>query len=85
MTCPYYRQPKSNKKYGACTDGKVYAPVPTRSYKTQFCLSSTDCRARCPIYAEIKARKTRSEHPGLLKEAFNIVRRSIEFFLHATY
>jgi len=85
MTCPYYRQPKSNKYCGSCTDGRVSAPIPTPEYKSQFCLSSLDCRARCPIYAEIKARKIRFAHFGLLKEAFDTVRRSIESFLQATY
>lgn len=81
MTCPYYRHAKSNQNCGSCTDGRVSAPIPTPAYKTQFCLSSVDGRSMCPIYAEIKARKTRSEHPGLFKEAFNVVRRSIESFL----
>ena len=85
MTCPYYRQPESTQNCGLCTDGRVSAPIPTPSYKLQFCLSSADCRALCPIYAEIKARKTRSANFGLLQEAFNVVIRRIESFLQATY
>jgi len=84
MTCPYYRQPVSNRNCGSCTDGRVTAPIPTPSYEMQFCLSSLDVRGLCPIYAEIKARKTRSEN-NLLKDAFNVVKRSIESFWESTH
>jgi hypothetical protein len=85
MTCPYYQQPNSNKTCGSCTDGRVFAPIPAPEYRIHFCLSSVDGREHCPIYAEIKARKTRSAYPGLIKEAFNVVRRSIESFLQVAY
>jgi hypothetical protein len=85
MTCPYYRQPASNQNCGLCTDGRVSAPIPTPSYKMQFCLSSVDVCTLCPIYAEIKARKTRSENNGLFKEAINVVKRSIESFWESTH
>ncbi|MFQ6044160.1 MAG: hypothetical protein ACE5PV_25175 [Candidatus Poribacteria bacterium] len=84
MTCPYYRQ-ESGKNFGLCTDGRVSAPIPTPSYKTQFCLSSADCRSQCPIYAEIRAREARSEHSGMFKGVFDVVRRSIESFFQGMY